>query len=186
MSVWRDTDVLVVIDVQRAFGDSASPWCAEGFPTALDGIERLRDSCPGPAVWTRFLPDSTEPGAWHDYYETWPQMRRPVDDPLWELLGKPRAGDRVVTAPTFSKWGDEMAELVPQDARMVLCGVATDCCVLATALAAVDAGRRVLLVDDACAGGTRLQHQQAVELMALLSPMLQVTTVGKIIGSPPV
>ena len=41
----------------------------------------------------------------------------------------------IVTTTTFSKWTPELAALVPAGARLVLCGVSTDCCVLTTALA---------------------------------------------------
>jgi hypothetical protein len=60
-------------------------------------------------------------------------------------------GATVIDAPTFSKWGPELAAVVPEGAEMVLTGVATDCCVLSTALGAVDGGRFVTVVSDACA-----------------------------------
>ncbi len=48
----------------------------------------------------------------------------------------------------------ERAERVRRRGGMVLCGVSTDCCVLMTALAAVDDGVAVRVVADACAAKT--------------------------------
>ena len=50
---------------------------------------------------------------------------------------------------------------------MVLAGVSTDCCVLSTALAAADAGVRVRVVADACAGVSEAGHERALAAMAL-------------------
>jgi nicotinamidase-related amidase len=59
---------------------------------------------------------------------------------------------------------------------MVLTGVATDCCVLSTALGALDAGRFVTVVSDACAAVSDEAQQQTLALLQLLSPMCEVVT----------
>jgi nicotinamidase-related amidase len=66
---------------------------------------------------------------------------------------------------------------------MVLTGVSTDCCVLATAVAAADAGVHVKVVADACAGITDADHQRALDVMALFAPMIEITTVEQILAS---
>ena len=82
----------------------------------------------------------------------------------------------VIDASTFSKWGPELAAAVPEGAEMVLTGVATDCCVLSTALGALDAGRFVTVVSDACAAVSDEAQQQTLALLQLLSPMCEVVT----------
>lgn len=89
-------------------------------------------------------------------------------------------GDRIISLPTFSKWGDELAEATRDCERLILCGVATDCCVLSTVLGAVDAGKWVTVVTDACAGATDRAHEQALELMRLLSPMVTLATADEL------
>jgi len=64
--------------------------------------------------------------------------------------------------------------------HLVLSGVTTDCCVLTTALAAVDAGVYVQVVEDACAGADAESHQKALDLMRLYSPMLEVVTLDEL------
>jgi isochorismate hydrolase len=103
-------------------------------------------------------------------------MRFPADSPAWDITLDVPADAPVIDAPTFSKWGPELAALVPEGAEMVLTGVATDCCVLSTALGAVDAGRFVTVVSDACAAVSDEAQQQTLALLELLSPMCDVAT----------
>ncbi|WP_410867250.1 cysteine hydrolase family protein, partial [Paraburkholderia sp. SIMBA_027] len=81
-------------------------------------------------------------------------MRYPADANAWDITLDVRGGATVVDASTFSKWGPQLAALVPEGTEMILTGVATDCCVLSTALGAIDAGRFVTVISDACAAVT--------------------------------
>jgi len=53
--------------------------------------------------------------------------------------------------PEVIKWDEPMAALTGLRNRIAVCGVATECWVLSTILGAVDHGRFVRLVSDACA-----------------------------------
>jgi nicotinamidase-related amidase len=168
---------LVVIDMQRAFGDPDSGWAAAAYgdivPVVDDLVRRFGDR----VVRTRFVRDPAEPGQWRAYYDAWPDFRVPPDHPVWDLLPPAGPGATVVDEPTFSKWGDQLVSVVGE-APLVMCGVATECCVLATALAAADAGRPVTVVADACAGGTREAHEQALALLALNAPLVTLVASG--------
>jgi nicotinamidase-related amidase len=82
---------------------------------------------------------------------------------------------------TFGKWGAELAAAMPDGHGMVLTGVSTDCCVLATAVAAADAGVQVKVVADACAGVTDTDHQRALDAMALFGPLIEITTTDELL-----
>ena len=166
---------LVVIDLQRAFTDPASGWYADGSAAAAAVVARLVEQHPGRTVLTRFVRDPDERGAWADYYDVWPQFRVPAADPVWDLSVQVPPGAPVVDEPTFGKWGPAL-EAVVGEADLVVCGLATECCVLATALAAADAGRRVTVVADACAGGTEAGHRAALDLLAANAPLITVVT----------
>ncbi len=168
---------LVVIDMQVAFGDPSSDWATPGYPYVERVVARLVERFAGRVVWTRFVRDPREPGAWAAYYDQWPSFRVPEDDPVWDLTSAVPDGLPVVSLPTFSKWGPEL-EAVVGDAPLVMCGVATECCVLGTALGAADAGRQVTVVSDACAGATEKLHRQAVTVLEQLAPLVRVTTSG--------
>lgn len=166
---------LVVIDMQVAFGDPASGWAAEGYPAVEKAVAELADRFGDRVVWTRFVRDAREELGWSTYYDRWSEFRLPADDAAWDLTLPVAADAPVVSLPTFSKWGPEL-ESVVGDAPLVMCGVATECCVLGTAYAAADAGRRVTVVADACAGATVSLHEQALTLMETLAPLVHVTT----------
>ncbi|MFI2706851.1 cysteine hydrolase family protein, partial [Nocardioides sp. CER28] len=80
------------------------------------------------------------------------------------------------------KWGPELVAATDGAAELVLTGVSTDCCVLSTALPAADAGIRVTVVADACAGASPKDHQRALDAMSLYAPLVQVTTVDELVG----
>ena len=59
----------------------------------------------------------------------------------------------------------------------MLCGVATDCCVISTALRAADDGMFVRIVADACRGATAEAHERALALAEGFAPQITLTTV---------
>lgn len=164
---------LVVVDMQHAFADAGSRWAAPAYADVEPVVLDLRRRFAGRVVHTRFVHDGSERGAWAAYYDDWPEFRVGPGDPVWDLTTGPALGDPVVDEPRFGKWGPAL-EAVVGDAPLVVCGVATECCVLATVLAAADAGRAVTVVGDACAGGTAEAHAQALELMGLMTPLATV------------
>jgi nicotinamidase-related amidase len=63
--------------------------------------------------------------------------------------------------------------------------VSTDCCVLSTALAAADAGVEVQVVAEACAGLTDDSHREALDIMQLYAPLIEVVSLADVLGGPP-
>ncbi|MFJ3698782.1 cysteine hydrolase family protein [Streptomyces sp. NPDC090052] len=173
---------LVVIDMQWAFAEPGSAWSVPRYAQIEPVIDALCERFAGRTVHTRFVPDPAEPGQWARYYDRWSTMRRPPGSPLWGLTRHLPDGAPVVSLPTFGKWGEELAALTA-GAPLVLCGVATDCCVLATALAAADAGRAVTVVADACAGADDRSHGDTLRLLGLLSPMVEVAGARSLTGA---
>ena len=165
---------LVVIDAQRVFADPSSEWASPYFPRIVDPVRELVKAFGPRVVTTRWVPPEQKKGSWVPYFHAWPFADRPADDPLFELvpeiaeLGVPH----VVDEPTFGKWGRQLESLTGPTPELVLTGVATDCCVLATALPAADAGATVVIVTDACAGSSDTNHQQALDAMTLFAPQI--------------
>lgn len=170
---------LVVIDMQVAFADQTSEWAVPEYRRAEAAIQQLILDFEDRVVYTRFVPDPAEHGSWGAYYDHWSTMRQPPSSPMWDLTLNPVSGSSIVSLPTFSKWGEELREAVGPTAPLVLCGVATDCCVLSTALAAADNGRTVTVIDDACAGVSSRHHDEALSLLGLLTPMVNVISSDK-------
>lgn len=172
---------LVVVDMQEIFRVPSSPWATVGYDDAAANVARLVDAHDGPVVWTRFVRDPHETGSWGPYYDRWSQCRLEPGSAQWDITLPVVSGAHTLTLPTFSKWGSELAGLSAGADDLVVCGVATDCCVLSTVLGAVDAGKRVTVVSDACAGATAAAHEQALALMDLLAPMTSVRTTDAVL-----
>jgi len=180
-SASTDGATLVVIDMQRAFRDEGQ-WQVPRYQEIVPVISRLHQLLGTGTVFTRFVRDEAETGAWAAYYRRWDGMRFPPGSDAWDITMDVPGEATVLNAPTFSKWGPELAALVPEGAEMVLTGVATDCCVLSTALGAVDAGRFVTVVSDACAAVSDEAQKQTLALLELLSPMCQVVTSQELVA----
>lgn len=173
-----DDGWLVVVDHQAVFAEPASPWAAPGFAATEPVVAELARAHGERVVVTRWVPAAgpSRRGSWVDYLRAWPFADRPADDPLFDLvpsavsLGAPH----VLSLPTFGKWGPELESITGPTPRLTLVGVATDCCVIATALAAADAGARVRLVAAGCAGSDAANHAKALDLMRLFAPQITV------------
>jgi len=178
------TGKLVVIDMQKVFGTSDSDWNTPGFGDIVEPIRRLVEAYGDDVLFTRYVSPQVPHGAWVPYFDDWPFALQPPDADLWEITPglataaarQQAAGVGPVTKTTFSKWGPELAEFVGADGRLVLAGVSSTCCVIATALAAADAGVEVWVVSDATAGKDPPTHAQALGLMGLFAPLVRIVT----------
>jgi nicotinamidase-related amidase len=133
-------------------------------------------------VFTRFIAPAEPHGAWRRYYDQWPFALQPPGAQIYELVGPFAAvSGPTLDATTFSKWGPDLAARAG-GGPLVLAGVSTDCCVLSTALAAADAGVQVRVVADACAGIDDESHAQALHVMSLYGPLVEVVTVADVLG----
>lgn len=169
------TEWLVVIDLQPAFAHPDSPWFTPGLAEAGPHIASLVPSFGERVVFTRFVPPVTAVGSWVGYYERWPFALRPDSQWLWDLA-VPWQTRPSFASHTFSKWLPGLHDRFGCDPAVVLCGVSTDCCVLMTALAAVDGGAQVRVVADACAAKTPALHARALDLLAGRAPQLTIVT----------
>lgn len=164
---------LVIVDMQRIFGDAGSPWATPGFDDVVPRIHSLADGFGDRVVFTRFVAPETPAGAWIEYYREWSFALQPVDAPAYEIVDElDVAGRPVLSRTTFAKWGPELAGATGGSDRLVIAGVSTECCVLGTVLAAADAGVHVTVVADACAGPDPRLRQSALDVMASYGPLV--------------
>jgi nicotinamidase-related amidase len=182
-----DRGWLVAIDLQRVFGDPSSQWRAPRYAAAAANVARLASAWGDRVVFTRFVAPAEPTGAWVPYYREFPWALEPADSELYELTNEvskvaAQAG-QVVTATTFGKWGEDLRAVVGDQPRLVVGGVATDCCVISTVLAAADAGADITVVTDACAGSTDDNHQKALDVMGLYAPLVSFTTTAELLDA---
>lgn len=178
-----DVPVLVVIDMQNIFSDPASEWATPDYARASEGIRRIMPVFEDRVVFTRFVAPAEPAGAWRAYYDEWPFALVPPSDPLYDVTDEfDTDGRLVVSSERFGKWGPDLEAALGGSREMVLTGVSTDCCVLSTALPAADAGIHVRVVADACAGLSKADHQRALNAMALYGPLIEATTVDRVLA----
>src|ERR1700712_2019199 len=150
-----DEPWLVAIDLQEVFGAPDSAWFTPRYDAAAAGTRELLPLFGPRVVFTRFVAPANPVGAWVDYYQKWPFALVPADDPIYDLSAEFSSEHHaVVSSSMLGKWGPDLLSAMNGSHEMVLTGVATDCCVLSTALAAADAGVHVHGAADACAGGS--------------------------------
>ena len=177
---------LVIIDAQRIFADASSEWGSPMFDAALPQMKSLRSGFGADrTILTRWLPGTDREGSWGAYFERWPFADRPTTDPLFDLVG-PAAGwstRGTVDRTTFSKWGETLTRVTGDRPTLVLAGVSTDCCVISTALHAVDAGATVVVAADACAGSSEEDHAAALRVMGLYAPQIVVADSAEVLAA---
>jgi nicotinamidase-related amidase len=174
---------LAVIDMQRVFADPGSPWLAPRFWDIVEPVGKLVGAFQPNVVFTRFIAPREPHGSWQRYYQTWPFALQPPDADIYQLVDE-FAGwsGATLDAVTFSKWGPELRSHVRDSGRLVLAGVATDCCLLSTAVAAADEGVYIQVVEEACAGATEDSHRNALDILRTYAPLIEVVSLAGLLG----
>jgi nicotinamidase-related amidase len=187
MTSGTEDELLVVVDMQRVFAEPDSPWCVPEFATLDEPISHLVHAFGERVVFTRFVTPDAPAGSWRDYYQEWSFILEPEAQPLLELAAPwSEQPGTVIDKQTFSTYGSELRDLMRRfdTSTLVLCGVSTECCVLATALAAADDGVWVRIVRDACASVDRAAHEAALHVaLTGFAPMIALTTVAEEIAA---
>jgi nicotinamidase-related amidase len=170
---------LVVIDVQEVFADPGSPWHVPRLGEVIEPIERLVAAHAPRVTFTRFVAPAEPAGAWVAYYERFAFALQPPEAALYRLVPRVAAlaGGDTLDTTTLSKWGPALEG----ESELVLAGVATDSCVIGTALAAADAGVHVRVAADACAGADDAAQEHALATMRIWAPLIDVVPTDEIL-----
>lgn len=149
--------VSLCVDVQRLFVEETrwhTPWADRVMPMLV----ALCGHHPERTMFTRFIPlerPDAAPGAWRRYYEAWPDMTLDRLPPSLLELARPLARysppamlfDKRVYSPWYD--GSLAPLLIGRGVRtLIVSGLETEVCVLATVLGAIDHGFRVVIAMD--------------------------------------
>lgn len=136
--------ILVVIDMQKGFVNEYSSHIIENVDALIRGCKELSV----PVVFTRFFNVFGSP------YETligWERVyREPETDIVDELLPLVEA---LIDKNFYTALTPDFVELIQQNVwkTIILCGIATESCVLKTAADVFELGLRPIVISDACA-----------------------------------
>ncbi|MDQ3283877.1 MAG: cysteine hydrolase [Acidobacteriota bacterium] len=174
-----DNSWLVIIDMQTIFRE-AGKWPCPRFDEILSPIRQLAAQYRGRTLLTRFVDPPQKNGSWVPYYETFPFANVPDTDALYDIveeLADLVTPGNVVTMTTFSKWGDEQNGIRSKTGaypHLLLTGVATDCCVLSTAMSAAEAGAFVTVAMNACAASSDQNQIAAEQILNGYAPLISL------------
>ncbi|TYL83337.1 cysteine hydrolase [Bradyrhizobium cytisi] len=178
--------VHLCIDMQRLF-EPGAPWATPWLERALPQVVRLVEHDSPRTVFTRFIPPRTKEeacGVWRAYYEKWESVTREKLAPALLDLVPPLVKfvppAVVVDRHGYNAFGNGSlrAYLVEHNVdALIVSGGETDVCVLATVLAAVDYGYRVILVTDALCSSSDQSHDALLGVYSQrFSLQIEVTT----------
>jgi nicotinamidase-related amidase len=155
------------VDMQRIFAKGGiweTPWMERVLPVIVEIAERDAKR----TVFTRFITPVTSnqrPWQWRKYYRRWERATRqrlaPDQLDLVPALARFAPPAEVIDKPAYSAFFQTDLDTFLREKRietLVLTGAETDVCVLATALAAVDRGFRVVIVEDAICSSSDAGH----------------------------
>lgn len=163
----------IVVDMQEVFATNPQ-WGFAGIYEIVPAIARLAAAKPLQTLWTRFISaHSAEEavGAWAALYRLWPGATLSAGAQMDILPAlQPHIADpaQVFDKPTYSSFHSQalIAELQRRKAdTLVLSGVETDVCVLATLMEAVDRGYFVVLATDALTSSDPDGHRQILDVI---------------------
>ncbi|ADU12706.1 isochorismatase hydrolase [Asticcacaulis excentricus CB 48] len=147
--------VLLVVDVQKGFVTPASAHVVAPIETLQVRFERV--------VFTAF--ENADPSPFRDILA---YDKLSPNDPDTELALRPRDDAYIHNRCAYGGGRSLIDRLRGMEAETVyLCGIATEACVLKTALDLFEAGIRPLLLADLCASDKhRRYHDMALEILS--------------------
>jgi nicotinamidase-related amidase len=161
------------IDMQNLFAPGApwaTPWMERVMPLAVALVEHA----PMRTVFTRFIPPQNKHsarGIWKAYYEKWECVTRERLDPRMLELAAPLARHvppaSIIDRQTYCAFGNGRLQHFLDGHHvdtLIISGGETDVCVLASVLAAVDFGYRVILAQDALCSSSDESHDAMLDL----------------------
>ena len=161
--------VLLVIDVQNGFLGSKTQQVVPKVKILTEQwIQTGHD-----VVFTQFV---NVPGGQYEKLIGWKRLQNPPETDIHaELVPFAR---KIIHKNYYSAFTDEFRDLLRQNRwnTFVICGIATDSCVLKTAVDAFELGFTPLVVSDACAShGGEDVHVAAITILKRFIGRNQIT-----------
>jgi len=174
--------LLLIVDLQRVFAET-TPWIVPALPAILPNVRRLIAHFDPRIVLSTHMPPAHPSGTWERYYRRWAFL--PARPELTAVIAELQHAGSIVEKVTYSCFGDPAAAerlRLLNPAPLIVAGVETDICVLATVLDAVDLGIAVAVVEDAVASADAAAHKGALAILRRIPEQVRVTTTGALLA----
>jgi len=175
-----DAPWLFLIDLQPVFSAPDSPWHTPGMADLYARLAPLVTMFGERVLCSRFVPPEQPLGSWRGYYERW-DFAHAAGPELWELDAEWRHLP-AITSPRFGKWR-EARHILGQAREVVIAGVATDCCVLNTAMEAMDDGATLRVLSDGCLSESPAVQEAALAMLGQRAPQIVFDTIGGVLAA---
>jgi nicotinamidase-related amidase len=194
---------LLVVDVQRSFGDpaflgdygldQAAYQSVENAIWSMDSLIEAARQSGVPVIWIELASDPAKPWGSSNWLRGGDPLVMAPDEPC--VIGTPGAewygvhpadGEIRIRKSHYSGFHDTDLKAVLNDAGIewvTVVGLTTECCVAATATDAMQNGFPVLLPTDATAAYEVRIHENALESLAL--SVARLTTVAELVAAFP-
>lgn len=194
--ITREHSALAVIDMQKFFINTpGSPWANEDALSIVPNIKRLIKTCQrGSTIFTLFKPPvdwQDEDGNWKNYYEHSvgvtgdhmnPQQYEVIDAFAKDVVSPLSTDISKETASAFSSQ-EFVDDLIWRGTTfLILSGIESDYCVLATALDGASRGYCVVVPIDACDSSQATGNVDACAIFKRFGGQIWVTDTETIIN----
>jgi len=180
------------IDMQNLFAPGG-PWAMPWMERVAPLVAALVEHAPERTIFTRFIPPQTKEsarGMWKLYYEKWECVTGDRLAPHWldliPALARHAPPATLIDRQTYCAFGSGQIDALLKQKHvntLVVSGGETDVCVLATVLAAVDRGYRVILAQDALCSSSDQSHDALMDLYRLrFDIQIEVASTEGILG----
>lgn len=169
-------DLILVTDMQKVYL-KGEKWACKNIDSALENIIKLLNKCECEVIFTAFLPPKSPLGQWKTYnlvnadVNSSPKKSEIIDKlkpytELYPLVFKDR-----YSSLSNEKVREAAYNTINNNGRVVLTGVVSECCVLSTAMAAIDMGCKVIYLNDAVAGSNKESEKAAGLIIHGMQPV---------------
>ena len=169
----ENKDLLIVIDMQNVYREGEAWGCCRAGKALQNIIKLLESGAFEDVVFTRFDAPSDPEGSWKEYNRVNKAINE--DQRLNEMMEelKPYSGRYpVLSKSTYSSFEiPELCDMAKKADHVVLTGVVAECCVLATAMSAIDKGFPVIYLSDAVSGLSPETEKEAEHVVSYLAPV---------------
>lgn len=165
------TDILIVVDVQNGFVNSKSEDALPGIRNAIKHARSLGI----PIFFTRFI---NERGSSWESLIGWNRLQSSPEIDLHPAVASSARPEEIVDKTTYTSLVGPIEQAVAgAPVTVALCGIATDGCVLKTAVDLFEMGARPVVLTDAVAShaGDEI-HEAGLQLMRRFIGRDQLTT----------
>lgn len=175
--------VLLVVEAQEVFL-RVNDWHIPSFSGIIENISLLAKFFGGSTLFSKHVPPATTAnGTWNDFYKNWNYIGS--DATVWDIATPLSGlqGTEFVKA-TYSCFGSpDFLNLISNTSHLVIAGVETDCCVMATVLDAIDLGISITVVTDAITSPSKIAHDGALEFFKRVPLQVLTATTEEILRS---